>query len=406
MPGDLVRPLLLGEDLGDDARAALQAAAADEQALVKALDGEDRRWVSFQSTIHYVRQVTEGLQVNLSLKFTYDRELITEIFGRDATQIDWQARSVEGGSIIPYMIVNAMDTNQVSWSGREFSEEVKNERRGDEPVQVQRVEERIGLVVILSSVSYNRYFPWELLLMFLTIQMDGTRGSKRVNLMPHGEGCRAGFFSKETSPLTLADRERDSTCRMYLRDARSTQERERDQRNNTGEPKLETSVVISFLFRSDGWENLWKYIGVSCCVGLLALFLPAMEINDMVQTALAMILAIVGLLYVMPSNDEFTTAERVLTAQIIGVVFMTVWLGVNKAYGLDGFQPGDEVHDGLKRWWALPVGGIFASGGFVYWETQKYTAKAKEVQEGLTYDVFNEKHTFSIGLFSKIRDKF
>jgi len=364
----------------------------DERALVNALGGDDRKWVNFESTIHYVRQVPEGLQVNLSLKFTYARELINETFGRDADRIDWNARSVDGGSIIPYAIANAMDTHQISWSARQL---------------VTGVEERIGLIVVLTSVSYNRYFPWELPLMFLTIQMDGTCNSKKVNLVPHTRrGCRAGVFSKETSPLTLANSERDRTCRIYLRDARTTEEREEDRRNRTGEPELETSVVVTFLFQSDVWENLRKYIGVACCVTLLAIFLPAMKIPEMVATALAMILAIVGLLYVMPDNDEFTTTERVLTTQIIGVVFMTVWLGVMKALGRDRFEPGDPDEDGLKHWWFLPVGGLLVTGLFVCWEARRFHQKKQEVTDGLKYEVTRHRYDFPIGLFSKIRDKF
>eukprot|EP00415_Alexandrium_ostenfeldii_P000696 UN0696 len=188
----------------------------------------------------------------------------------------------------------------------------------------------------------------------------------------------------------------DHLCRMYARDARKSVLHTRDP---AGAHELQTTVIASFIFEGETVENIFKYVGVSSVMFLLAMFLPAMELGGMVQTGLGMILADVGLLYVLPANDHFTTTERIIVCQLIALILLTLFTGLlSDKFGV--FKANDHVF--LFVWITLFVVGVSAL--YMAKEYLKFWSLRLKIKDGLWAAATMDRGR--IGFFRRVKDNF
>jgi len=386
-----------------DFKDAVDGAMAN--ALGRALHGEDRKRVDFRYDIFSLRNVGDCYQAHLSLKFEYKKALIQDTFMKDEGLLFPSERQSEKFSIIPYMILNMMEETQVSWYGKEFQ---KTSGEGSQRREETWVQERIETIVTLTSCQYSKFFPWELNIFFMRIQMNGTAASSKVNLVPMNPPGRHGLFRKKTSKYKL-EKEDDAICQMYVRDARPSTEIEE---HNKFEFQLETSVTMTFIFEGDTVENFLKYLGVATYMLFLLPLIPAMELGDLAGTGLAMILALVGLLYVLPANDEFTTTEKVITIHILMILILTGILGWLKTKT----DLLDDEHDGVYTVFAIIFLYVLLTIGFIVWEANQFLSLKNDIKEVLTYDINpligpgpkypDSESPRRVGMFQHIADMF
>jgi len=297
-----------------------------------------RRDVEVRISMHEVRMVSDGVQIRLTLKFTYPKELITDTFGFDSNPVAEQ-RFVKHYSgrrqIIPYIVLNAVEEQFISWS-------YTLDREGT------TVTERIETMTTLAYRSYVKYYPFELKLLPLKVVLDTTAGScADVNLLPMD--FNPGVFTRQMSPLSIGgDDEKAFSRVVYGMFARSKGDvpvlagwsRKPSKKSHT--ELIGTGVNVIFFFESEATEELLKYIGVSTLLMLTTTFLPVMEIGDLIQTGLACTFASVALLFVIPENDTFTLTEMIIVFQVLYQLLLTLAIGWAKDHDWPsylGFQP-------------------------------------------------------------------
>ena len=164
---------------------------------------------------------------------------------------------------------------------------------------------------------------------------DGTAETGRVNLLPEfKKGVKGsvpnvyiGVFTKRMSPLHVnegaLDRN-DVVCRTVFRDL------QKDTLGNVAGNY--TRVYTVFFFESYAFENIFKFVVVSTLLLQVSLFYPAFEIDAIVSSLLAVVLTEVALLFTMPQEGVFSTAEAILVGHIIYEVSLTFSVAVPQTY--------------------------------------------------------------------------
>jgi len=275
--------------------------------LVPLLEDTDRVSVEFSFTVHTVRKVPNALQLHLALKFEYDPEIISPVFGQETPAENFKRINGQKCHIIPYMIINAVEDIPISWTF---------ERKSD-----KLVTERIETITTLTYVAYKTFYPFELEVLPMKIVMDGTKNSNLVNLKAASgsHAFRYGVLLRSTSEVKISSKE-DFVCRMFAREHKETGKN----------IKIATCIYAAFMLECDWWqvfENGIKYVGISSMLLLSTPFLGVMDTGNAMSTGLAVILAQVGLLYVLPDNDDFTCTEQLIVSHLLYVLGCTVYWG-------------------------------------------------------------------------------
>jgi len=340
----------------------------EEGALTK------RQPVLLGITVHSLTQDNSVFNVHISLKFTYKWSLIKTHFickqPEEADSCDhidtgkgkhwrvWRSKG-EKSHIIPYMIQNAMEEAPISWMMKKTwdirfdpepndTEEYKEEKiRKIE--ETSEVEERIEMTVTLAAVEYTKYFPDELRILFLKLQMDGTGLTSDVDLDPvkNRSDIQAGNTSQFKHDIRFGLLGKD-TCSWKLiqgNDAKSSKIADSEYFNCNvyarfgRNDSIETSTYVSWIFEGEFVENLWKFEIVSTAMMSFMFFIPCMDVSSGVQTGLAILLADVALLFVMPPNDQFTSCEQIIVGHSVFIVVFTFFSCLAKHY-IDFPSPG------------------------------------------------------------------
>ena len=91
-----------------------------------------------------------------------DEEIIEKVFGAQKPEHRIVKEYGSPHRIFPYCIYNSIDEAHISWTYTNTE---------------GRVYERAELFTTVVSVSYQRYYPWELTLLSIKVGSDGTAGT-------------------------------------------------------------------------------------------------------------------------------------------------------------------------------------------------------------------------------------
>jgi len=266
--------------------------------------------------------VDQGMQMHLVLKFRYTSDMIETVMGVQRPQEDYKHEFGTPARIFPYCIFNAVEEVPLSWT---YQNDGGN------------VYERIELNVVLTYVSYYKYFPFVLKLLPIKVGTDGTGDTGLINLIPETlpggsiPNADLGIFTKSTSEFGVGGADEATiakkvVCRMLIRDLSD---------KSIGNIKgIYTRVYVVIFFEADVMVSFVRYIVVPTMIAQLCTFFTMMEIGDLIQTVLAMTLADVALLFTMPANDMMTLAEQVILAQICYFIGMGATVGFLRDHDL------------------------------------------------------------------------
>ncbi len=139
---------------------------------------------------------------NQVLKFRYDASLIEKCFGGIRPDEDVVKEYHSARRLYPFCVFNSLDEVPLSWTYQRNPE-------------TNQVYERAEYLMTVSSVSFLRYFPFELQLLNVKVGSDGTGKTGRVNLIP-SPSVDFGIFQKPTSDWCVTD-PKNAVCRMVVR---------------------------------------------------------------------------------------------------------------------------------------------------------------------------------------------
>jgi len=299
----------------------------------KVLENPERHTVNFSFSLHAMRMVENGMQVHLVLKFRYSADIIESVMGTKKPDEDYKHEFGTPTRIFPYCIFNSVEEAPISWTYQNTN---------------GNVYERIELSTTITYVSYTKYFPFVLRLLPVKIGSDGTGKTGLINLVPETlEGgsvpnADLGVFTKSTSEFSIGGDDDETisakvVCRMFVRDLS-----DKAIGNIAG---IYTRVYLVIFFEARYLVNILRYIVVPTLIMQLCTFFTMMEIGDLVQTVLAMTLADVALLFVMPEHDEVTTAEELILLQICYFITCGCVVGALKDHDMLSGHPqmGHEI---------------------------------------------------------------
>jgi len=289
--------------------AAGQALLIDTSAAITLgdLQVQGRKDVTYTFSMHACKEVMDGLRVHLVLKFKYDADLIEPVFGAKKPADDYEKRYSEAHRLFPYCVFNSLSEEPVSWTYQNTN---------------GRVYERIELIVTLTKLTFNRYFPQVLNVCYLKVGSDGTAKTGIVNLLPEMQkngkpNIDVSAFSKETSEFQLDQADtRAFVMKTYVRDC---------QMNTMGNLSgIYTRVYAMFVFEDDNFQNRFRYTVLSLViVNTLAILGMEETPTDAAKTGLGITFLEIGLLFSLP-NQEMTTATMVIIAHTLYELFMTL----------------------------------------------------------------------------------
>lgn len=259
--------------------------------------------VEYGFSIHAVAKVDGGVRLHLVLKFHYRESLISK-FGAVKPGVPTEKSYQSSQRLFPYCIFNAIDEIPISWTYQNTDGMVR---------------ERIELYTTVTLIRFMRYFPFVLNLLTLKLGTDGTADTKHINLKPkRREDFDITVFTRDTAEFKLRDAIQSDDF-MVLPLARDLTV---DPRGNFSGHYMRVYSV--FFFHADWKEDLFKFIVLSTFLSSFSIWVPRMEIGDGAATSLAIILAQVALIWVMPPTAEFTTSELIIACQIYFTMFLYI----------------------------------------------------------------------------------
>lgn len=347
--------------------------------IERLLNDPKRIPVSFTFSLHNMSSVDGGMRLHLVLKFKYDDRCIP-LFGARRPENEVEKRYGEAHRLFPYCIFNSIDETPISWTYQNVA---------------GKVYERVELFTTVTMIEYMRYYPFVLKVLNLKVGSDGTAKTGVLNLLPELKAgtnepdVDFGVFTKGTSAYRIAPdgvETGDVICRMVVRDLTS---------ESLGNLSGVYTRVYTILFFEASWiEDTVKYIIVSLLLLNLTLFLPAMEVADLIAIVLAIALTEVALLFVMPHTNEVTTAESVLLGHATYVIAAGFVVGLSCNQSDPDDDTASEVS--LKHM-------LFANAAMtlttIAWCMKEYRAYRALVN--IIKNKFRATHAF-VGMFAEI----
>lgn len=299
------------------------------------LENPGRYTVKFSFSVHTMRMLECCMQLHLVLKFRYPADIIKPAFGAKQPAEDYVHEYGSSLRLFPYCIFNSVDEVPIRW--------MYQNNNGN-------VYERVELSATLTFVEYAKHFPFVLKLFPIKVGSDGTGKTGLINLVPDllpgtaVPNADLGVFTKSTSEFSIGGSDNATVskkvvCRMLIRDLE-----DKSIGNIEG---IYSRVYVVVFFEVPTVVNLVNYIIIPLLVTQLCTFYSSVELGDILSTILAMVLAFVALLFVMPHGQEVTLATEVLCVEICYCIVVGCICRTLRDRGIDLHDPDHPRHYNL-----------------------------------------------------------
>lgn len=310
---------------GDNSEAG-EVARLREQVL----ENPDRREVNFSFGILTMRQVGNGMQLHVEMNFRYESDLIEAYFGAKKPADDFVREYGTNTRLFPFMLFNSVEEVPILWA-------YQNDNG--------KVVERVELIITVTFVDFRRYYPFELKLLAIKVGTDGMGKTGLINIVPEvKKGTVAvpdidlSFATKSTSDFHLDERDisQKVVCAMVIRDLKDV-----PVGNLAG---IYTRSYTVLFFDSNPTINLISYVIIPVSLTQLCTFYSLMDLGDLMATLLAVVLALVALLFVMPHAGQITLATEIICSQIVYVIVVGCVVASMTSRGIWEVEAEDPGH--------------------------------------------------------------